>query len=1035
MSRYSSQIVLGLLAAALHSAGWAQADASKALVAPPAVSTGKGNPSGGQHSRSTLEYQQAMNRALAMRRGGDLVQAEKAYRNALRRRPGDPEATRGLITVLAQSNKPDEARKIVQGMSPAALQQAGGVARMRSLYATGLAQAAISVGNYASAQASLEEALQSDPSNPWVRLELARLYQRNGFQKEAIGLMQGILISDPHNADALYAAAVYASESRDWPAAYDALARVPQPQRTQAMAELYQQASQQLYIRQAADMARQGRRAEAVSILTHVEANSGGDPDTRGALAEAYADIGDPGRALAMLRPLRTEGKAQDVDGSLLYANVLLKTNQVAEASGLLRYLESQALTPDQRNRLDDLSAGVMVRQADALRERGDLVSAYDAIAPVLQRNPNNRDATEALARMYSAAGQGKQALELYQRLLDTYQGDARLHLNAAQAGQRAKEYAYALKEAESAVALAPDQPEILVGAARIYQSQGKNKEASRLMERIGAYQGRQGGAPTLQASGSGGATTGFLNPFVGMPGQKSASALDMPVLYNTLVPTAPSAAGASAPVSAGGGGPAASPSPVTAAYAPMPLPSAAVSVAVQPAAASYLSGVGAAPIGTPVQAPVQEPAPYPAPYPAPQFAAQAPVPAPLQGSTLAQELAELQKERSATATIATQFRTRSGDSGMGKLTEVQIPLEIKLPAGDGKVTFNATPVILNAGGLGSDLYSRAAFGSGPEIMAAEGPGRNKATGVGLSIGYEREGLKLDAGVTPLGFQYRTFTGGALLSGTLDEQRSVGYRVDLSRRPVTDSLTSFAGSEDSRTGMQWGGVTATGARATLSKDWGGAGIYGSAAWHSLRGHNVENNHRTEVNAGSFFRVIDDPDSRLMMGVNLNATFFNKNQGYFTYGHGGYFSPKRFYALSLPVTWAQRSGNLTYRLDGALGLQHFKQSDANMFPTDAGLQVGAVNALAGSGSPELGGLSGGVYKGESKTGLGYNLRASAEYRLTQRLVMGATIGADNASDYSQWAGGLYMRYYFEPQNRLMDLPVEPFSSPYGATYGR
>ncbi|NYT82015.1 BCSC C-terminal domain-containing protein [Alcaligenaceae bacterium] len=1048
-----SEALGGLGIIRMRQKNWAQANELLARAS-------KGNPSGWRNSRNLVEYWHTIDRASALRRAGDLAgarkllaqaeklapkeaaaetmladmladegklaQAEKAYRNALRRHPGDPDATRGLVTVLAQSNKPDEARKIVQGMSPAALEQAGGVTRMRGLYAAGQAKAALSAGNYASAQASLEEALQSDPSNPWVRLELARLYQRSGYQKEANGLMQGILVSDPNNPEALHAAAIHAVENRDWTTAYNALARVPQQLRTPAMADLYQRSSQHLYIRQAVGMASQGRRAEAASILMHVEANSKGDLATLGALAEAYADIGDPGRALALLRPLRADGKAQNVDGSLLYASILLRTNQMVEASGLIRYLESQALTPEQRNRLDELTTGFMVRQADALRERGDLVAAYDAIAPVLQRNPANREATEALARMYSAAGQGRQALDLYERLLISNQSDAQLHLNAALAGQQAKEYAYALKEAEAAVSLAPQQPEILAGAARIYRSQGKTKEAAQLLERAVAYQGMQGGAPATLAS-AGGSPSGSLNPFVGMPGQKSASALDMPALYNTLVPTTPLVAGAPAYVPAGGVGPAASLPPAAApAYAPMPLPTAAMPVGMPPAS-SYMSGGGMVPAGAPVTDP----------YHAPQFAAQAPMagPAPLQGSTLARELADLQQERSATATIGTQFRTRSGDAGMGKLTETQVPLEIKFPAGDGKVTFNATPVILSAGGLGSDLYSRAAFGGGPEVMALAGPDSNKATGVGMSIGYERDGLKLDAGVTPLGFQYKTYTGGALFSGTMDEQRTVAYRLDLSRRPVTDSLTSFAGTEDPRTGMQWGGVSATGARATISKDWGSAGVYGSAGWHSLRGHNVENNHRTEFNAGSFFRVIDDPDSKLMMGVNLNATFFNKNQGHYTYGHGGYFSPKNFYALSLPVTWAQRNGKLTYRLDGALGLQHFKQSDVDMFPTDAGMQARAVNALAGSASPELAGLSNGIYKGESKTGLGYNLRASAEYRVTPQLVMGATIGADNASDYSQWAGGLYMRYYFEPQNRLMDLPVEPFSSPYGATYGR
>src|SRR5690606_3209021 len=124
---------------------------------------------------------------------------------------------------------------------------------------------------------------------------------------------------------------------------YNALERIPQQQRTSAMSELYQTATQHLYIKQAVQLAGQGRRGEAVSILMHIQASSGSDLSMLGALAEAYADIGDPGRALALLRPLRADGKAQSIDGSLLYAGVLLKTNQMVEAAGLIRHLENQA--------------------------------------------------------------------------------------------------------------------------------------------------------------------------------------------------------------------------------------------------------------------------------------------------------------------------------------------------------------------------------------------------------------------------------------------------------------------------------------------------------------------------------------------------------------------------------------------------------------------------------------------------------------------------------------------------------------------
>lgn len=51
------------------------------------------------------------------------------------------------------------------------------------------------------------------------------------------------------------------------------------------------------------------------------------------------------------------------------------------------------------------------------------------------------------------------------------------------------------------------------------------------------------------------------------------------------------------------------------------------------------------------------------------------------------------------------------------------------------------------------------------------------------------------------------------------------------------------------------------------------------------------------------------------------------------------------------------------------------------------------------------------------------------------MLGARLGADNASDYRQWSGGLYLRYFFYPQSGLMSLPVEPYRSPFSQAYGR
>lgn len=397
--------------------------------------------------------------------------------------------------------------------------------------------------------------------------------------------------------------------------------------------------------------------------------------------------------------------------------------------------------------------------------------------------------------------------------------------------------------------------------------------------------------------------------------------------------------------------------------------------------------------------------------------------------SELARDLEALYEQRSAQAIAGVEYRNRNGEAGTSQLTQYQVPMEVNVPVGNGRMSFRATFVSLNAGSIGSlPTYT------GPAALLQYSPLGVKdetQSGVGLAVGYQTRGMEFDAGVTPLGFQQVNFTGGALFQGSLDSAGTLNYRLDISRRPVTDSVLSFAGRRYDALGLAWGGVTATGARFTLTKSFGSSGIYGSAAWHSLKGTNVASNQRTEVNIGTYFHLIDKADTRLTAGLNFNAAFFQKNLGYFTYGSGGYFSPQQSYALAIPLSWAQRSGAFSYRIDGAFGIQRIRQDQAPVFPNNPALQAFAEQS---AGANNL--FGNGFYPGQTKTGFSYNVRASGEYRLNPHLVLGATFGADNSENYREWMGGVYLRYYFYPQRQsLVDLPVVPYRSPYGITYGR
>ena len=77
--------------------------------------------------------------------------------------------------------------------------------------------------------------------------------------------------------------------------------------------------------------------------------------------------------------------------------------------------------------------------------------------------------------------------------------------------------------------------------------------------------------------------------------------------------------------------------------------------------------------------------------------------------------------------------------------------------------------------------------------MPLRAPGSQSDSGIGVSVGYESGGLKADIGSTPLGFGQSDVTAGVKYRMAVTDNLTVA--ADLSRRPVTDSLLSFAGAQ------------------------------------------------------------------------------------------------------------------------------------------------------------------------------------------------------------------------------------------------
>lgn len=945
----------------------------------------------------------------------DLAQA--IYERVLTRHPNDAQAVRGLAGVLAESGQTAQAQAFVAGLSASQRAAQGDGAALQAAVSGGTARAALQRGDVAAAQNALQQAVRDDPLNPWLNAELARVYLKRGNTAEARRVM-GALTTRSGQPQSLYASAVIAAEAGDQRGALATLGTIATGDRTPEMAQFEKRVWVRSQAELASRMSQSGRRLEAIRLLGEALPYANQDPEMLGAVASAYVDVGDTPRALNLLRSAM--GAQPTPALKLQYAQVLLKAGQDVELVNVLRDLQAQPLGRADQIAYDDLRARYVIRQADALRERGDLVAAYDTLSPVLAEKPEDVGAVGALARMYAAAGDYPQALDLYKQLQARNADSLDVQLGAAQMATQLKDYAYAEQAIDRALTIAPRDADVLTTAARLYRDQGKTGKAADFFKQALAARGNSGTASPLSATAAKSA-----NPFVGLPGQRAQAAANV---GNAPVPVP----AAFAPRAGAAGGylpPPVAATPPTARYA-----APGASSAAAPQYAAYATPAAVAPYGPAASLPgaYDSAPPYGgasvapgyanAAYPAPGYATPAAMSNPAGGGnaplSVQDELNQLLALRSPTAQGGVLVRQRKGEKGTSNLVDVQTPATVRYPAGDGMLAVTVTPTTLNAGRVSNTDNAAARFGGGPQASLAQpngDPGKQRDSGVGLSVGYEKGNLAADIGSTPIGFRYPTVVGGVKVTGAVGDVAGLSYQAEVSRRAVTDSVLSFAGARDNRTGQSWGGVTANGARVQLVQDYGDAGVYGYGSFHSLVGHNVESNTRAGAGVGVYTHLLRESDRQLTTGVNLTATGYDKNLRYFTYGHGGYFSPQEFYALSVPVSWSQRGDRFSYLLKGSLGVQRFKEDGAAYFPGSSGLQAASGDAR---------------YDGQSKTGLGYNVAAAGEYRISPRLSLGGALSMDNASDYRQWIGGLYARYTFETIAGPLALPIEPFRSPYG-----
>ena len=1150
-------------------------------------------------------------------------EAEKIYRDILRRTPDNSDSLRGLVGVLTRTKRLPEAIALAERAPESVRNQLGSFGVLKAQGLREQAALAVNAKDDSRAEGLLKEALLLDPESPWTRLDLARVYQRQGRIREANTLVDALLASAAGGGlvqpEVIFIKASLMAEQQDFLGGLRQLEQVPVGSRTPAMTELQKRLWVRYQTQRVGVYSRAGAQAEAQQILSEIEPFVGEMPELLGAMANAYADLGDEATALRYMRQALARNNQSDVGLRLAYAGLLFKLRQDTEFEVVLDdLLRRGKLTAQQNLDLANLRIGYRLRQADLVREEGDLARAYEYLEPLIRVNPSDPRLMMALARLYNDSKDFDKAYVLYERVLqqngnemDAYKGA----IGASLAMNRVEEADAML---ERAFAVEPNNPRLYALAGRAAKARGDDGRALSLFQqalRLDAEQNAMPAGTTTAPAGSGNsqpllqlidpnssylrapprvmgdarppdreqagsarsAVSFFKNNAdpafrpaakkkivltaarpalktvkrtapqphftltnyrlprgdVSLPARRpmlrggfikvstppqgggntaARGTVDQPSGYWAEQPRNPAATPAykyveslTLPQSgsrAYSGNTAVSPAPAystppsdfpqprrvnptmspqlsrpsgslreelmgeigeinnrganqgsyTTAPRPIPADSRRGGIYEVPRLDGAYGSEGATVYSSPD-------AGYTTPYysapavPAPVMRENVPPPPPSvirtvpqqQGvvvssdpmlatpefvidrnrtdskdrRSLLKEIGELRANRTPYVEAGVSLRSRDGSEGLDRLYDIESPVEVSFPANEGgRLKLRAVPVYLDAGTVsGRNLPQYGAMA----LALATGNGSpnlrydNGETGIAVGVGYEGGDFKADFGSSPLGFPVETLVGGINWRPKSDR---LSFKIDVARRTVTDSLLSYAGVRDPATGLTYGGITKTGGRLDMAYDLGKYGVYGNASYHIYNGEYVPQNSGVEVGGGIYARAIETRGNRVTYGLNVTTFGYDKNLRRFSFGHGGYFSPQSYLAVSVPVEWEGYRNRFSYKLGGALGIQAFKEDGQSLYPNDEGLQNALDTALLSyTGTlPIQGG-----YPGQRQSGVGFTITGQFEYLLDPNLAVGARLALDNARDYNEASASGYLRYMFYPQNRVSFPP--------------
>jgi tetratricopeptide (TPR) repeat protein len=888
---------------------------------------------------------------------GQLDQAQKLAEDLVRSGGGKDRAALELLAgIYDRQGRYADSADLYRQASETGTGAAGDEKRLASRAARGRALAAAARGDDQAAEQEFQQGLLLDPEDPWIRYEFAHYMIGHGRLPEAESLIQSLSAST--NPDGLYAAAMLQSDLGHPAAAQALLARIPDTYRTQPMRALAMGLKTDAAIARAKALAASGQKAEAITALRQIAHVDGLPAARQAAIADALYDMGDVVDA-GTLAQTAMAGSITDLGGYEAVIRVATRTGRDDLAqTALQRASQLAGTSPDGQRALGRISAAMAATQADRLRLSGQFAEAFDVLQRGYSAAPDNAELLAALARLYQSGNMPARAAQTFQIILQRAPRDRDALSGLMETAQAAGDRALSQQAQARLLQDYPQSYEVYLAAARTEQARGNGGAATRYLKQAREIYNRQmASARGANPFATGGEVMG-RNPF------RTASAAPAPVnpfalgsgtrLSNSAIDAPAGPVGAGGTFEPGGQAPAAWNAPAT-------------------------------------PAELTEPGRNPAPGTLPAD----PVLAQIQT-----EIDHLSQDNGPHVDVDAAYRSRAGETGLSALRDMKGSAQVSTGLGGGRVYARADAVVIDSGRPTGDSLQR--FGRDATIEAQSIVAKTAAqliqattqrqSGVAPSIGYADKLVQAEVGATPIGFDQSKATWRVAVTPQLGS--NVSARAWFERKPVTDSIVSYGGTRDPVTGEYWGQVMRTGGGAGLSVDHDGNGVYFDLSYNHYAGTNVPTNHNLEANLGGYLRVRHTAHSTLTAGMNLNYQAYGNDQDYFTYGHGGYFSPQSFFSVGFPVNYTYKTDRLDLKGSFTPGFQSFLQDQVNLYPTDPTAQAQLDLLKAQNGDVRN------YYDSLSKTGFALAASGSAWYRIAPSTRVGGDISYSTFGSYDE-----------------------------------